>query len=120
MRNTPALLAPRVCTAVLAARPVPDEPSPTTSSATPPAASPGAGTSGMTVDPNTATPQQPSAAPGEAGVDNPDQGAREAQEYRPYTPYTSGNLQPVLTQELGRYVLSQDRLSKVPSTLKVG
>jgi hypothetical protein len=98
-----------------------------TSAATPPPAAPPAASSPAstgaanpaveTVDPNKATSDELTAALGSAGVDNPDRWAREVQEYGPYT---SENLKPTLTEELGKYDISQDQLSKVLSALKVG
>jgi DNA uptake protein ComE-like DNA-binding protein len=90
--------------------------------AVPPAASSPASTdaaneSAKTVDPNTATGEELTAALASAGVDNPDRWTREVQEYGPYT---AENLKPTLTEELGKYDISQDQLSKVLSALKVG
>jgi len=87
---------------------------PTTPSA---ASSASAGTSVQTVDPNTATTDELAAALRSAGVDNPERWAREVKEYGPYT---AGNLQPTLTNELGKYDISQDQLGRVLSALKVG
>ncbi|MGF9664017.1 hypothetical protein AAIH25_19340 [Arthrobacter crystallopoietes] len=93
-----------------------------TSAASPPAAAPPAAStdtaslSVQTVDPNTATTEELTAALASAGVDNPDRWAEEVQEYGPYT---AENLEPTLTEELGKYGISQDQLSKVLSALKV-
>jgi DNA uptake protein ComE-like DNA-binding protein len=89
--------------------------------ASPPAASPAASpdtanTSVQTVDPNTATTEELTAALRSAGVDNPERWAEEVKEYGPYT---AENLEPTLTEELGKYGISQDQLSKVLSALKV-
>jgi hypothetical protein len=70
-----------------------------------------------TVDPNTATTAQLTAALRSAGVENPDQWAHEVEEYRPYT---AGNLKSTLTKELGKYGISQDQLNRVLGALKVG
>jgi hypothetical protein len=70
-----------------------------------------------TVDPNTATADELTAALRSAGVDNPEKWTREVQEYRPYT---AENLEPTLTEELGKYDISQDQLRRVLSALKVG
>jgi hypothetical protein len=71
----------------------------------------------QTVDPNTATTAQLTVALRAAGVNNPARWAKEVEEYRPYT---SGNLKSTLTQELGKYDISQDQLNRVLSALKVG
>jgi ABC-type transport system substrate-binding protein len=98
-----------------------DAPADSPPAAAPPAASSPASTdtaspSVQTVDPNTATTEELTAALASAGVDNPDRWAEEVQEYGPYT---AENLEPTLTEELGKYGISQDQLSKVLSALKV-
>jgi hypothetical protein len=86
-------------------------------SSVPPAASPApTNTSVQTVDPNTATAGELTAALRSAGVDNPDKWAHEVEEYRPYT---AGNLEPTLTEELGKYDISQDQLRRVLGALEV-
>jgi hypothetical protein len=68
-------------------------------------------------DPNTATTEELTDALRSAGVDNPERWADEVKEYGPYT---AENLKPTLTQELGKYGISQDQLKRVLSALKVG
>ncbi|MCU1541524.1 MAG: hypothetical protein JWM01_2471 [Arthrobacter sp.] len=80
------------------------------------ASSAATGSSVQTVDPNTATAGELAAALRSAGVDNPEKWADEVKEY---APYTSENLQPKLTEELGKYDISQDQLRRVLSSLKV-
>jgi ABC-type transport system substrate-binding protein len=90
----------------------------TTSSTSPSVTSTAAtGTSVQTVDPNTATADEVTAALRSAGVDNPEKWAHEVKEY---APYTAENLQPKLTEELGKYDISQDQLRRVLGSLKVG
>ena len=98
-----------------------DAPPATPTTAAPPAASAPASPdtaspSVQTVDPNTATTEELTAALASAGVDNPERWAEEIQEYGPYT---AENLEPTLTEELGKYGISDDQLSKVLSALKV-
>jgi hypothetical protein len=125
MKKMPARLA--TLTLILAATltgcssPGADAPADSPPAAAPPAASSPASTdtdtpSVQTVDPNTATTEELTAALASAGVDNPDRWAEEVQEYGPYT---AENLEPTLTEELGKYGISQDQLSKVLSALKV-
>jgi phage-related minor tail protein len=71
----------------------------------------------QTVDPNTATAEELTAALRSAGVDNAEKWADEVKEY---SPYTAENLEPKLTEELGKYDISQDQLRRVLSSLKVG
>jgi DNA uptake protein ComE-like DNA-binding protein len=93
---------------------VPQVAPPAGGSATPTAS---ASTSVQTVDPNTATDEELVAALRSAGVDNPERWTDEVKEYGPYT---AENLEPTLTQELGKYDISQDQLNKILSALKVG
>lgn len=98
-----------------------DAPAATQTTAAPPAASAPASPdtaspSVQTVDPNTATTEELTAALASAGVDNPERWAEEVQEYGPYT---AENLEPTLTEELGKYGISDDQLSKVLSALEV-
>jgi ABC-type transport system substrate-binding protein len=131
MKNTPVLFASLslVLVAALtgcsspgggspAATSAPAAASSTASSTSPSVASSAAtGTAVQTVDPNTATADDVTAALRSAGVDNPEKWADEVKEY---APYTAENLQPKLTEELGKYDISQDQLRRVLSSLKVG
>jgi hypothetical protein len=124
MKNMPVLLSSLslVFMAALTGCSSPGADSPGTSalaasSAASSAAAPGANTSVQTVDPNTATTDELTAALRSAGVDNPEKWAREVEEYGPYT---AENLEPTLTEKLGKYEISQDQLRRVLSALKVG
>jgi DNA uptake protein ComE-like DNA-binding protein len=103
--DNPATSPPAASSAPSAATSVPSAPS-----------SAPTNTSVQTVDPNTATADELTAALRSAGVDNPEKWTREVQEYGPYT---AGNLEPTLTEELGKYDISQDQLRRVLSALKV-
>jgi hypothetical protein len=120
MKNMPVLLASLslVLMAALTGCSGPGADSPGTSpSAASSAAAPDANTSVQTVDPNTATTDELTAALRSAGVDNPEKWAREVEEYGPYM---AENLEPTLTEKLGKYDISQDQLRRVLSALKVG
>jgi hypothetical protein len=120
MKNMPVLLASLslVLMAALTGCSSPAADSPGTSpSAASSAAAPDANTSVQTVDPNTATTDELTAALRSAGVDSPEKWAREVEEYGPYM---AENLEPTLTEKLGKYDISQDQLRRVLSALKVG
>jgi DNA uptake protein ComE-like DNA-binding protein len=68
------------------------------------------------VDPNSASTDELVAALESAGVDNAQQWAREIQEYGPYT---AADLTATLTQELAKYNIAADQLTKLLSALDV-